>query len=229
MNENLLRQKKRILEEKHVHSICLQVREIAMLPKDEVKTILEIGPGGGFFKMILSSMGYTVKTLDLQPDYEPDYLGDFRSFSEEGLCFDVVCAFEMLEHLPYEDFTESVKKISKLAKNYVYFSFPYQCRQFFLSFQLPRIPKIGYWKLFEPLSKRHEFSLILNNPFTPDIDTEKFKDRPDKHNPHYWEIGRKSFPEKQVLSDIESCGLQVIKKFHSKIHPYHFFILCKKK
>jgi hypothetical protein len=225
INEKLLKARKRILEERYVYSLYHQVKEIAMLPEDEVKTILEIGPGAGYFKMIMHSLGYSVKTLDIQKDFEPDYLYDIRSLSDIKMSFDAVCAFEIMEHIPYEDFRESIKKISYIALRYVYFSFPYQCRQLFCSFQLPRL---SYRKLFSPLFKRNEFSFIINNPLERDIVTEQFKDRTDKHNPHYWEIGRKSYPEKRVLADIQSSGLKVIKKFHSKIYPYHFFVLCKK-
>ena len=61
----------------------------------------------------------------------------------------------------------------------------------------------------------------------PDKDEAEMSRREDKHNPHYWEVGRKSFPKKDILREIEECDLRVIKEMHNPLHPYHLFVLCE--
>jgi hypothetical protein len=131
-----------------------------------------------------------------------------------------VC-FQVLEHLPYKYLTRAVAQMASVARSYVFLSLPYQCNAVLLDLRLRIVQRF-----FHRFSGRYRFFAPLR-AFRGDIDEQAKLQREDKHNPHYWEIGRKSFPEKRILADIEAAGVTIVKKFHAPQHPYHFFILCK--
>jgi hypothetical protein len=67
--------------------------------------------------------------------------------------------------------------------------------------------------------------------FPTNLPNRKFRDEYMKEFPwavHYWEIGRKGFKLSKILTAMQSCGLSVMKRFHSP-NPYHYFILGEKK
>src|SRR5277367_6465027 len=70
------------------------------------KTVLEIGPGSGVFRSYLRAAGIEVKTLDIDRTREVDFVADVTKLDDvlpNGLVFDAVCAFQVLEHLPFEE------------------------------------------------------------------------------------------------------------------------------
>ena len=220
MSEAILQQRRRILQEKYLYSFFLQMTGIAHLPN--VQEILEIGPGGGTFKLLMEAMAYRVFTADVQERFEPDYLGDFRHLCFDRK-FDAVVAFEMLEHMPYEDFTPCLAKMAALSERYVYISIPCQLHVFQLHIKIPRFFLRSFLRRVEKIS----VDIHYEYPRPPDKDTNQ-PGRSEYWDPHYWECGRKSYPKRRVLNDIRSCGLRVISCTHNKVYPYHLFILCEK-
>lgn len=209
----------RISEEKFI-SYYHQVNEIVGLPRSRLKSILEIGPGAGIFRSLLGNYGYDVKTLDIVTVNGADVVGDVRRLPVRRKSCDMAVCFEVLEHLPYEGFKTALAELSGAANNYVFLSLPYQCNGIYLEFRSRIIERF-----MSRLTRNFVLSLQFK-AFQKDIDEAALLTRKIKHHAHYWEIGRKSYPIGRIVSDIESSGLTVLKKFHSPRKPYHYFILC---
>ena len=66
--------------------------------------VLEIGTGDGIVRRCVESYVRSYKVLDINPNLEPDYLGDVRDIDETMAGrFDTVVITEVMEHMPFED------------------------------------------------------------------------------------------------------------------------------
>ena len=79
-------------------SIAIQAREILQLLEPS-SSILEIGPSDGSLGHLLKWCGYNYKSIDVNNIISTaDYIGDFLKEDFEIGRFDLVCAFQVLEH-----------------------------------------------------------------------------------------------------------------------------------
>lgn len=203
----------------------MQVKGVTDLG-DAVSTVLEVGPGSGYFKMILESLGYSIKTADIDPAYQPDYLGDIREQAIEGR-FDMTAAFEVLQHMQYDDFVPMMKSLAGLSKRYVFISVPDRAHSFRLGIEVPAMfapRRLGLGRL----RGWHQLAWNWEWPRGPDPLPETWQDRQDYWKPHYWEAGRKSYPKRRILRDVESAGLRVVWQRQNPIFPHHWFIVSEK-
>jgi len=107
---------------KRWNSFFHQVDEIISLYPDSV---LEIGVGTGFLGAILKKvykLNYT--SLDIREEVKPDIVGSVLDIPFTDNQFDVVCCYEVLEHLPYEHFEKGLSEIFRVAKYNVIISLP---------------------------------------------------------------------------------------------------------
>jgi ubiquinone/menaquinone biosynthesis C-methylase UbiE len=96
------------------NSMWHQLDEVSNFKPDN---ILEVGPGPGVFKATANIVWEgKVKTLDIDPELNPDYVESVFDMPFDNNSFDVVCAFQMLEHLPYEKSLLAFKEMSRVAK-----------------------------------------------------------------------------------------------------------------
>jgi len=200
-------------------SYYLQLKEILELSKTKVESILEVGPGNGIFESLLNNFPYKLTTVDINPDNGPDIVCDILNSPIRDKMFDIVVCFQVLEHLPYKYFSQIIKNFSYIAKNYVFISIPYQSNSFNINIKSRLVNRFLY-----RFSGECNFFLPIRLP-VKDINEQKMMQRKDKHNPHYWEAGRKSFPIERIIEDMKSNGLTILKKFHNPDFPYHYFIL----
>jgi hypothetical protein len=221
----LLEERMSSLEERRFSSIGFQLASVTELG-DYVSSILEVGPGNGFFASIVKSLGYAVKTADIKSRTNPDYLGDFRE-TDIPETFDLVASFEMLQHLPYEELPSTLKKLASLSNRYVLISVPTRVHRFELSIDIPNVVAPRRFGLGW-LRGSHSLSMTWEWPRGKDPKKSDWEGREDYWNPHYWEVGRKSYPRSRLLSDIESVGLRVIWATHNPNFRYHLFILTEK-
>ncbi len=181
-------------------SYWYQINEILNL---NPKNVLEIGVGnnviGDYLKRIVD-----YKNMDLDKDLESDIIGDIKNIPLKDNSFDLVCAFQVLEHLPFNELAKCLNEMQRIARRYVLISLP------------------NYGSLF---------SIKVNLPFFGAIKYHKkisFIDRDNLNKKHYWEIGRKGYPIEKVKKEIEKTGLKIIKDFAPFENPSHrFFILGK--
>jgi 2-polyprenyl-3-methyl-5-hydroxy-6-metoxy-1,4-benzoquinol methylase len=137
------------------------------------RTVLEIGPGTGVFRSYLENAGVEVKTLDLDASRRPDYVADLTRLDETlppGLTFDAVCAFQVLEHLPFAELERCLAGLARRAAPHVFVSLPYRglrigvrlwwgdyvltlVHKLMLPWKHRRIPE-HYWELGNPYTAR---------------------------------------------------------------------------
>jgi hypothetical protein len=213
------------IEERRFSSTRFQISSVLDLGEN-VNSILEVGPGNGFFASLTRSLGYNIKTADIKSRTNPDYLGDFRNIDIPEK-FDLVAAFEMLQHLPYEEFPSILKKFASLSNRYILISVPARTHYLGFSIDIPRMlapRRLGLGRL----SGTHSLSISSEHPRANDPSETEWEGRQDYWNPHYWEVGRKSYPKSRLLNDIQESGLRIIWADHNPNFRYHLFVLAEK-
>jgi len=180
-----------------------QINEIIKL---NPKTVLEIGIGNGFVSKYLKERKVNILTIDIDKRLNPDVVGSVLNmpFSEE--LFDIVACYEVLEHLPFENFSKALFEIFRVSKSYAILSLPDASRVYRVYLQ---IPKIGIFKRLIPLPR-------LKNP------THKFDGE------HYWEIGKAEYPLSKIINEIQKAGFRIEKTYRVFENPYHRFFILRK-
>ena len=184
------------------NSIWHQLSELLKL---DPKSCLEIGPGLGVLKKVALLFDVSIDTLDLDPDLEPDHVGSATELPFADNSFDVVCAFQVLEHLPYEMSLQAVKEMTRVSNRNLLISLP--------------DAKRGYpWRISLPKFGRTD--RILTRPRLK-LKEHKFDGQ------HYWEINKKGYELSRVTKDLtEFCDL--VDTYRVFEIPYHRFFVLKK-
>lgn len=166
------------------------------------KRVLEVGPGPGLFKAMAGAVGVHVETLDLDPELEPDHVASVFEMPFEDGAFDVVCAFQMLEHLPFEQSLEAFGEMARVADKAVIISLPDAATRLPLSIQLPWVGTVTF---FIPMPR-----------FRAPV--HKFDGE------HYWEINKSGYPVKSViLAFSDRAPVSLSRTFRVPEYPYHRF------
>lgn len=183
-------------------SVWHQLAEVhALLPK----RVLEIGPGAGVFKEVSKIYGVNVETLDLDEELNPDYVGSAINIPLPDDTFDVVCAFQILEHLIYEDSLKAFSEMVRVSKRNLVLSLPDDKPVWRYT---AYIPKIGF------------IDKMINKPFFK-IRTHTFDGE------HYWELNKKNYELEKVINDL-SLHADLVKTYRVNENPYHRFFIFKK-
>ncbi|MCK5832058.1 class I SAM-dependent methyltransferase [bacterium] len=166
------------------------------------QNVLEVGIGNGFVSEYLIKNGVNITTVDLEQRLEPDVVGDIHSLPFADSSFDAVSAFQVLEHLPFDDFQKGIAELARISRSHVLISLPHGRR--YGNYKLPRIGEV----LFPKLTGRWH---LLSKE-------------------HFWELDYPGYKLKTVIGKIESCGLNVEKTYRIFENPYHrIFVLREKK
>ena len=178
--------------------------QVELISATQPLSILEIGVGDGVVSEYFrrhSPIAY--KTADFAADLAPDIVADIRQLPMPADSYDTVCAFEVLEHLPFSDFEGAVRELMRAAKKYVLISLPHFNHPIKFCLKIPLLPEIKF--LFQvPHPKVHVFD-----------------------GQHHWEIGKRGYPARRIRSILSKCGTieREIVPFESPAH--HFFVLKK--
>lgn len=192
----------RYMDKNRWASVWHQLDEVLRLKPINV---LEIGPGPGIFKHAATLFGIRVETLDLDPDLKPDYVGSATALPFADSSYDVVCAFQMLEHLPYEFALQAFEEMVRVSRCHVIISLP-DARPVW-PYRL-HIPKLG------------TFSLLFPRPFL--TQREHVFD-----GEHYWEINKKGYALPRIVCNLgRLCPL--VKTYRVFEDPYYRFFVFKK-
>lgn len=196
-------------------SVWHQAREALL--KDDVASVLEIGLGRGINKALLEHFGLRHVGVDVQPQFEPDHLSTLDTFQTDER-FDLVCAFQMLEHNPVETLPDHLRRMASFSNKYVYISVPYSGR--WISVNL----NVNWWRW----AFTRNWSWYFNRAEPKVRPLEEYRKRPDKHNPHWWEVGDRDFSKERMREVVAESGLRIEKEFHNDYFPYHLFYLLVK-
>jgi hypothetical protein len=179
-----------------------QLRELLAL---KPRSVLEIGVGDGVVRQYLktrTNIAYT--SLDVADDLGADVMGDVRNMPFEPASFDVTCAFEVLEHLPFEDFESALGELVRAARTHVLISLPHFGPPVKFLLKLPFFPELRFaFKI--PYPKEHAFN-----------------------GQHYWEIGKKGYPASRIRAALSKHG-EIIREFVPFENQYHHFFVLQKR
>jgi ubiquinone/menaquinone biosynthesis C-methylase UbiE len=176
------------------------------------KTVLLVGVGDDVTTSLLKRAGYTVKTLDIDPMLEPDIVADVKSIPLPENSFDVVCAFQVLEHVPYEDFKSALVEIKRVSKQNVIISVPHRRTGIEIVIKFP---------FMRSLFGREYIRLALLVP----VRFGGF----ESSGQHYWEIDWFTTKLSTVRRDIRKHFI-IEREITPVLDPYRrFFVLTTKK
>lgn len=165
-------------------------------------SVLEVGVGDGVTCGYLSrNTEITYTSVDIADDVGADVIGSITALPFADDSFDVVCAFEVLEHLPFEKLDTSLSELRRVAKEKVIISVPHFGPPIALRFKLPFLPEISF-ALKIPLPLTHSWN-----------------------GQHYWELGKRGYPVRRLREHLRKQF--VIERefipFENQYH--HFFVL----
>jgi ubiquinone/menaquinone biosynthesis C-methylase UbiE len=178
-----------------------QLKEVLAL---KPASVLEVGVGDRVFgNFIKNNTTITYTSLDIAEDLHPDVVGSITKLPFADTSFDVACAFEVLEHLPFEQFDRALAELARVARTHVIISLPHFGPMFSFSLKIPFFPLIRF--AFEiPFPKKHVFN-----------------------SQHHWEIGKRGYPQRCIRCAIEKHFI-ITKEFVPFESPYHHFFVMKK-
>ena len=147
----------------------------------EGDSVLEIGVGSGFTANYLRSKGHEVTTFDIDSDKSPDIVGNLVEH-EFDRSYDHILAFEVFEHIPYDEFLKALKRIRKNCNKSLCLSVPIARREIAsVEFKVPKLNK-----------RRLAFS----------IPVKKLWDY------HFWEIGFEGTTKSSFLNDLSAINFE---------------------
>ncbi len=186
-------------------SIWCQLNEVYQL---SLNSVLEIGPGPGVFKATAAAIGIKIDTVDLDPELQPDYIASATSLPFADQSYDIVCAFQMLEHLPFEDSLKALAEMSRVAKKNIIISLPDVLTLIILRIKLPKLK---------------EYQLNIPVPLNK-IKTHVFDGE------HYWEINKRNYSLKKVQNAFlaSTPSIKLVRTYRNPQNPYHRFFIFEK-
>src|SRR5438270_12459175 len=113
--------------------------QIDLVRKRAPASLLEIGMGNGLLSDYLRKAGLAVTTLDIDPKLEPDVTAALPHLPFPEGAFDMVVAYEVLEHIPWELFAPSLAEMRRVSKRWVGGSLPDRERIFRLQASFPAL------------------------------------------------------------------------------------------
>ncbi len=167
-------------------------------------SVLEIGGGDKVLESYLKNAGVSYTSVDIAEDLKPDVVAPIDALPFQDGSFDVVCAFEVLEHIPFERFDRAVAELLRVSKKHVLISVPHFGPPVAFSLKLPFLPEIRF--LFKiPFPKKHVFN-----------------------GQHHWELGKKGYFPRMLRTKI-SRQARIIKEFVPFDSRYHHFYVLEKR
>lgn len=178
-----------------------QLKEIMVL---RAGTLLQIGVGDGVVPEYLKKHSdIACRTLDINEELKPDVVGSIDNMPLPDASFDVVCCFEVLEHLPFERFEPSLRELVRVSKGHVLLSIPHFGPPVKFLVKIPLFPEFRFmWKI----------------PYRPEH---------QKRGEHEWEMGKRGYTPTRIRESLEKHF--VIERDYVPFDaPYHHFFILKK-
>jgi hypothetical protein len=169
------------------------------------RRVVEIGPGPGVTRAILQLADVEVVTVDLQPELDPDVIGSVLDIPLDDDACDVAMCCQVLEHLPFNKFTQALQELRRISRAGVVLSLPDCSPHYEFRLRLPLLPP-----------------LVWTGTRRRDPGPE-WKARKRRDDGHYWEIGYSRYPLAVITSAIDKAGLRLVETYRVPEKPYHRF------
>ncbi len=184
-------------------SIWHQLEEVISL---KPASVLEIGVGSGLFKTLMTHYGITVNTVDIDPDLRPDYLAAAEGLPLPKNAYDCVCAFQVLEHMPYHASLKAFREMVRVSNKHIVLSLPDAKPMWRYSLHLPKIGPI-------------DIMMTIPGLFRGDYTV---------WHEHFWEINCRNHPLRKIIDDLSAQGAEMVHTYRVKEKPYWKFFVFKK-
>ncbi|MEK9183899.1 MAG: methyltransferase domain-containing protein, partial [Patescibacteria group bacterium] len=164
----------------------------------------------GFFSDYLKKLGYSVTTCDFDKNLDPDIVADIRSLPIQNGEFDLVTAFEVLEHIPWDDVPKALAELKRVTSKHVIISLPYKSTGKEMVLKFPGIRTIfnkSFLDFFIRLPLRFGGIKVSGQ--------------------HYWEIDFWKYRLNKVRKIIKN-HFKIKKEFSPVLNKYHHFFVLEK-
>lgn len=173
--------------------------------KLKAKKILEIGIGANIIKKLISD-NVDYFTLDLDNNLKPDICGDILHLPIKDDIFDLIVAFEVFEHMPYNKFIDILYSLHNITKKFFLFSVPDFTRMYWLNFYLPFL-------------RIREYAAEIPKKDPPKLEF---------NGEHYWEIGKNNITKNIIINDVIKTGFTLVKTFRpADLYCHRYFLFSK--
>jgi hypothetical protein len=181
-----------------------QLRAVSACVDDGASSLFEIGVGSGVFNNYLKNFDLEVTTGDIAAELGADVVCDVRTLVDDlgGRRFDVVCAFQVLEHLPWEELERALGQLVACSNRWVLISLPNRGMPVSVRLRLGR--RVVAWG--QKLSRRPK-------PWQFD-------------GQHYWEVGALDRSREQVRARIANVAT-IVRESVLPENPYHILYELK--
>ena len=177
--------------------------QLKYVEKLDPESFLEVGGGIGLLKkMIPESIKYF--NVDISKELNPNVIATVEQLPFKDNEFNLVGCFQVLEHLPFEKFSELLDELKRVSSKYVFISLPYANHKIMFEIYLPKLGAKTVNILIPMFYKTHKFD-----------------------GQHYWEIGKKDYQQKKIKGIIKN-KFKINTLFTPKENTYHTFYLLEK-
>lgn len=186
-------------------SYRIQIQQLLSLG---VSRILLVGKGDGIVAAALQQCGLQVKTVDIDPTLQPDYLCSIDQL-EQHICdaqFDCVVCCQVLEHLPFDRLEFCLTQLQHSTQRYCVVSLPQKVFRIGFGFFI-QTRRIGW----DFVVRRQGVKLPYNSTIG-----------------HYWEIGSQGASLPKVEQTIGTY-FGILHRFNNPDFTYHRFYVLEKK
>ncbi len=177
--------------------------QLAEIIRSNARSVLEIGAGDrvvGSYLKNNTQIAYT--SADIADDVGADVIAPVTKLPFEDNSFDISCAFEVLEHLPFDQFQPALTELARVARTHVLISLPHFGPMLSLALKIPFLPRIRLaYKI--PFPKEHAFN-----------------------GQHHWEIGKRGYPLSRIRTELSKHG-RITRDFIPFESSYHHFFSIK--
>jgi uncharacterized UPF0146 family protein len=173
-----------------------QQQEIIQRYVTEKNTILEIGVGSSFAANYLKSKNFSVTTFDIDKEKKPDIVGNIVECNWTNMKFNHILAFEVFEHIPFEEFKVALENLRSVVENHIIISLPLNVHRLFeCEYKIPKF-KRNMIRIQIPKNK---------------ITTES----------HFWEVGYDKYSENFVEDMFVDKGYKLVEKLKKSSFVYY--------
>ena len=170
------------------------------------REILEVGPGNGVLQKVLGCYGCNVSTMDIDSKSNPTIVGSITDFDFTENSFDIICAFQVLEHIPYDGFLYAVENLVRGSANCAIFSIPNCRNSYCYSIKIPFLAQFNFF-----------IDVPFHKPVPHVFDGE-----------HYWELEKSGYSVGKVTKDLKTV-CEIVASFRLPENPYHQFFVVKER